>query len=127
MRDAQDWPDELDAVVAAPENHVLLFENEAVRVLDIRVAPGQTVPLHTHRWAGILYLLRWSECVRRDADGSVMMDSRMGEKPAEGASFWSPAIGPHTLENVGSGELHVIGVELKERPPELVITPARQG
>lgn len=30
------WPDELDAVVAAPHQHRLLFENAHVRVLDTR-------------------------------------------------------------------------------------------
>lgn len=109
----EDWPDELDAVIAAPQNHVLVFENEAVRVLDITVAPGETVPLHTHRWPGILYLLSWSASIRRDAEGSVMMDSRTAPPPAEKTAFWSPALGPHTLENVGTTELHVLGIELK--------------
>jgi hypothetical protein len=48
------WPDELDALQAAPGYHVLLFENESVRVLDTRVRQGQMVPLHTHRWPAAL-------------------------------------------------------------------------
>src|ERR1700750_2068408 len=32
-------PDQLDALNAAPRFHVLLFENELVRVLDTRVPP----------------------------------------------------------------------------------------
>ncbi|MFN2189360.1 MAG: hypothetical protein ACK2T3_11395 [Candidatus Promineifilaceae bacterium] len=51
------WPEELDALVAAPENHTLLFENESLRVLDTRIAPGGTTPVHTHRWPGALYTL----------------------------------------------------------------------
>jgi quercetin dioxygenase-like cupin family protein len=57
MQNPQQWPDELDALIAAPQHHILLFENEAVRVLDTRIPPGQTVPLHTHRWPGTLYIL----------------------------------------------------------------------
>ena len=113
MHDAETWPDHLDAVMAAPRNHVLLLENEAVRVLDITVAPGETVPLHTHRWPGILYWLSWSDCIRRDAAGAVMMDSRETLHPTENTVSWSPAIGPHTLQNIGTAKLHVIGVELK--------------
>ena len=94
MPDAQNWPDELDAAIAAPRNHVLLFENDSVRVLDITVAPGETVPLHTHRWPGILYGLSWSDCVRRDAQGSVMMDSRLSPKLLDGAAVWSPLNAP---------------------------------
>ena len=29
------WPDALDAVVAAPQNHKVLLENDRVRVLDV--------------------------------------------------------------------------------------------
>ncbi|MGI4829650.1 MAG: hypothetical protein ACRYFU_15860 [Janthinobacterium lividum] len=111
--DTQEWPGGLDALIAAPQHHVLLFENESVRVLDITVAAGDIVPLHTHRWPGILYLRSWSDCVRRDADGAVMMDSRTSTNPSEGTAFWSPAMRPHTLENIGNSVLHVIGVELK--------------
>jgi quercetin dioxygenase-like cupin family protein len=49
------WPDALDAVIAAPHNHHVLFENDAVRVLDTTVRPGETVPLHTHRWPSSHY------------------------------------------------------------------------
>jgi hypothetical protein len=43
------WPDTLDALTAAPEHHWLVFENERVRVLKVRIGPGEIVPLHTHR------------------------------------------------------------------------------
>jgi len=113
MPNPEEWPEELDALIAAPRHHVLLFENDAVRVLDTTVSPGQIVPLHTHRWPAALYLLSWSDFVRRDAEGVVLMDSRTMSKPAVGAAMWSPAMPPHTLENVGDAELRVIGVELK--------------
>lgn len=54
----QEWPDSLDAMVAAPEHHEVLLENERVRVLDSRIKPGDTVPVHTHRWASVLYIQR---------------------------------------------------------------------
>ena len=47
------WPASLDALAAAPESHRLLFENGAVRVLETRIASGQTTQVHTHRWPGI--------------------------------------------------------------------------
>ena len=65
MSNQQDWPDELDALTAAPEFHTLLFENESLRVLDTKIPPGLTTPLHTHRWPGALYILSWSERSRR--------------------------------------------------------------
>jgi hypothetical protein len=117
MLDEQDrlmkWPDELDALQAAPRHHTLLFENELVRVLETSVPPGETVPLHTHRWPAALYILNSSHFVRRDGVGSTMADSRLVGKPAEGIALWSGPLPPHTLENVGESELRVISVELK--------------
>jgi hypothetical protein len=113
MSKQQNWPGELDALEAAPRHHTLLFENELVRVLDTTVPPGDTVPLHTHRWPAALYILSWSHFVRRDGAGSTMVDSRMAGKPAEGIALWSDPLPPHTLENVGGSELRVISVELK--------------
>jgi hypothetical protein len=113
MSNDQDWPDALDALQAAPQHHTLLFENELVRVLDTTVPPGETVPLHTHRWPAALYILKWSDFVRRDGEGSIMADSRAAGKPADGIAVWSGPLPPHTLENVGESELQVISVELK--------------
>ena len=104
----------LDAVSAAPVHHRVLFENDEVRVLDTRIAPGEHTPVHTHAWPGVLYIRSWSDFVRRDADGNVLVDSRtMAAKPADGATLWSPALGPHSAENVGDQSLLVLAVELK--------------
>jgi hypothetical protein len=109
------WPDSLDALVAAGESHRLLFENDTVRVIETRIAPGQTTPVHTHRWPGVLYIRGFSDFVRRDGDGTVLVDTRTGGAalPEPGAAIWSAALPPHTLENVGGTEIHVIGFELK--------------
>ena len=108
------WPPALDALVAAPEHHTLLFENAAVRVLDTRIAPGHRTPVHTHRWPGVLYVLGWSAFVRRDAAGNVLMDSRTAGGPPPSQALWSPPLPPHSLENVGTADIHVISVELKQ-------------
>jgi hypothetical protein len=117
MRSLPDWPDDLDALRAASEYHTPLFENESVRVLDTRVLPGETVPLHTHCWPAVQYIVSWSDVVRRDAEERVILDSRQIEKkPSAGTSSWLEPLGPHTLENVGDRELRVISVELKGGP-----------
>ncbi len=113
----QPWPPELDALVAAPKHHRLLFENDRVRVLDTRIAPGDTVPLHTHRWPAVHEIRSWSDFVRRDAEGRVTADTRGKPTPASlPAVMWGEPLPPHTLENVGSTELHVISTELKPAP-----------
>jgi len=65
------WPNELDALVAAPAHHTLVLENDRVRVLDARVECGDSVPVHTHRWPSIQYLTSVSDFVRREADGLI--------------------------------------------------------
>ena len=113
------WPESLDALIAAPLHHTPLFENEHVRVLDTRIAPGQTVPVHTHRWPSVLYVLGWSDFIRRDATGHVVVDTRTSPSPSELPTvLWSGPLAPHSLENVGQSEIQIISVELKEEAAE---------
>jgi hypothetical protein len=109
-----DRPDSLDAIIAAPDHHEVLLENDQVRVLDTRIGPGETTPVHTHSWPGVLYVLTWSDFVRYDAEGRVLLDSRtLGSRPAAGTTLWSAPLGPHCAKNVGDKELRVIAIELK--------------
>ncbi len=52
-RSKTDFPDGFDAVQAAPRSHLVLFENSFVRVLQVAVEPGMTVPWHHHRWPSL--------------------------------------------------------------------------
>jgi len=113
MPNAQDRPPHLEALIAAPDHHFLLTENESVRVLDTIIRPGQTTPLHTHCWPGVLHVREWSQFIRRDAQGDVLLDSRTIDPPAVGSALWTPLLPPHTLENIGDSAVHVVSVELK--------------
>jgi quercetin dioxygenase-like cupin family protein len=103
----------LDAMIAAPDHHGVLFENERVRVLDTRVQPGERTAVHAHEWPAALYVLSWSDFIRRDGDGNVLVDSRDRPGAAPGAGFWIEPLPPHSVENVGSADLHIIAVEVK--------------
>jgi hypothetical protein len=106
------WPDELDAVIAAPKHHTLILENDRVRLLDTRIPVGGTVPVHTHRWPAVYYTLRFSHFVRRDGEGAVLFDSRT-LSTAMPAAAWLDCLPPHSVENVGDVEIHLVSVELK--------------
>jgi len=113
---SREWPEELDALTAAPANHRLLLENERVRVLETVVAPGASTPVHTHRWASVEYVLSAASFVRRNGDGRVVFDSRAaGAELRPFEVLWSEPFPPHSVENVGDTELRVIMVELKDR------------
>lgn len=105
---------DLDAVIAAPKFHKLLFENERVRVLDTCVEPGETVPVHTHRWPASYYILSFDHFIRRDGDGKILVDTRdAGVHMEPGSSAWGEPLGPHSLENVGQRPIRIIVTELK--------------
>ena len=71
--------------------------------------------MHTHRWPGTLYVLSWGDYVRRDGDGNVTTDTRENSGLFETPRvIWLDALPPHSLENVGSTDIHVIHVELKD-------------
>jgi hypothetical protein len=109
------WPDELDALTAAPQHHNLLFENEYVRVLNANIPASQITALHTHRFAASNIVISWSDFIRYDAEGNVLLDSRsMGKTVEPHSALWSEPLGPHSLKNVGANDLHIISVEIKK-------------
>ena len=109
------WPDALDALTAAPAHHTLLFENERVRVVQTRIPAGQIVPVHTHRWSAVAFILAWSDLVRRDPEGNVTLDTRSGrEVPRSNAPMWLEPLVPHSVENVGDTEFNAVQVEIKD-------------
>ena len=103
------WKPELDATVAAPENHKVLLENDEVRVLEVYIAPGSIERLHVHRYPSVIYLESSPHLIEHFQDGSV---NDRGVRP-KGAR-WLPISQGHYLENVDTFALHAIRVELKK-------------
>lgn len=100
--------------MAAPDHHKLVLENDLVRVLDTHIPAGDVVPVHTHRWPAVYYTISAGEFVRRDGEGKVLLDTRTHP------SFQDQPLGrfieclpPHSVENVGDSEIHLISVEIK--------------
>ena len=115
MDDPSPGLEALDAMSASPDHHTVLLENDQVRVLDTRLAPGARTAVHTHRWPAALYVLSWSDFVRYDPDGRVLVDSKaMGMAPAPGEAIWGPPLVPHYVENTGDRLLHIVAVEVKQ-------------
>jgi hypothetical protein len=114
-KQAWDWPESLDALVAAPGNHSLLFENERVRVVQTRILPGSSTPVHTHRWPSVMFVIAWSHLVRFDDLGNVLMDTRQSaEVPALNSPAWLEPLPPHSVKNVGDAEFRAVQVEIKD-------------
>ena len=105
--------DPLDAMSAAAAHHDVLFENDEVRILDTNVKPGERTPVHAHERPAALYVISWSDFIRRDPNGEMMVDSRDRKIGEDGAGLWLPPLPPHSIENIGSTDLHIIAVEVK--------------
>jgi hypothetical protein len=115
VRQPWPWPEELDAVIAAPAFHRNLFENDLVRYLEVIIRPGEFVPVHTHRWPSVIYVRSTSDFIRRDGEGRVLFDSRQAGAPPKTPSVeWVGSLPPHSIENVGTSEVHLLTVELKQ-------------
>ncbi|SOB87537.1 hypothetical protein SAMN06297144_2669 [Sphingomonas guangdongensis] len=113
-------PADLDAVVAAPRNHVVLLENDEVRVLQVTVAPGETEAIHEHRWPSVIHIQSWqpAEDVRYAVRNGRMVELSRTALPAGAPppAIWSPREEPHAITNKGSAPFRLFRVELK-RPP----------
>ena len=108
------WPDNLDAVKAAPENHKVIFENEHVRVLEVSIAAHSKEPIHAHCWPGTLYVQQAGDAIDRDANGKILFDSRqLKVKPRAPFVEWTPQEPPHSIENLDDLPLKLIRVENK--------------
>ena len=114
MNPESPWPPELDGVIAAPDHHNVLFENDEVRVIETTVKAGDTTPVHTHPKT-VMYVVSGTHFVRRDDSDQVMVDTRdQGESFVMLSVIWSDGTPPHVIENPGEDDLIVIGVELKD-------------
>jgi quercetin dioxygenase-like cupin family protein len=108
------WPDKLDAVIAAPDNHRILLENDRVRVLEVTIKPKTKEPVHAHRWPSVLYIDKAGDFIDYEGQGKVLFDSRTAKEPIKyPVTQWLEAQAPHAVENLSAEPVHLIRVELK--------------
>ena len=96
-----------DPVKVDPKHYSVVFENNAVRVLHIHYAPGEKSVMHSHPDAVVVYLEDQKAKMTHPDGKSEEMSGKKGE------AVFSPA-GAHLPENIGSGPIEVILVELKK-------------
>jgi quercetin dioxygenase-like cupin family protein len=97
-----------DPVKVDPNHYKVEFENASVRVLRVKVGPGEKSVMHRHPNAVAIF----------QTGGRVKFtfpDGKTEERDiTAGTTLWTPAI-THQPENIGSSEFEVILVELKAR------------
>jgi quercetin dioxygenase-like cupin family protein len=97
-----------DTMAAAPDAYELLLENERVRVMNLKLKPGQTAPMHNHPDAHVVYVVDGARLKLTFPDGKeAVLDLTAGQ------TLWIDA-GAHETENVGPSDCHNFVVEVKQ-------------
>ena len=111
--DPADFAEEL--TVATSNRQIgssLWFENDHVRVFEVRLEPGERGPFHVHDTTYFWTVVEPGRGLQRFADGSfVVRDYALGETRYLENSPDEPLV--HDLENVGPSTLRFVTVELK--------------
>lgn len=99
-----------DPVKVDANHYKVEFENDQVRVLRIKVGPGEKSVMHQHPNAVAIFVT--------DTNGKFTFPDGKTEDATRkaGDALWTPAT-THQPENVGAQPFEVILVELKGKPP----------
>lgn len=121
--EARRRPEELaerDPVRLAPGDYRVAFQNEWLRLLDIRHEPGSLSPMHSH--PAYLGFILDAGHVR-----FITPDGRSEE--VDLPEWWAGFVGPetHAVENIGDAPIHALNLELKRMPGEADVVPLLTG
>ena len=119
--DPATWDPTLDAVIAAPKHHKVLFENENLRVLEVTLEHEDEEPVHHHRWPSVFVFDQVQGPVHDIApDGTPLPPNRdvmkaIGGWDGKGCLVVNMAPQPAGRVHNASGKtIHGIRVEMKK-------------
>ena len=94
-----------DSTVVDPSGHRIALDNEHVRILEVRVPEGASLPLHSHPPRAVVAIGSYRLKSTDEAGHTTIVDRRPGEV------VWSD--GEDHLAEVLIGPVHAIEVEVK--------------
>ena len=99
-----------DAVKIHDPNMTIVLENAYVRVLSVRVPPGEKEPWHTHTWPAVVVYFHLPPSQRLSPDGKKTPRAELKELQVT----YDPNSQPlHSVENLGTEMYQAYRVELK--------------
>lgn len=110
-----------DAVTAAPYSHRVMFEDEHVRVLEIRLPPGASEPVHIHALPSVIHgetgggggaKFLYTEYRWMNGEFIKVRENEV-EASAGTRAVWSGPEGPHSITNIGPVGVKFTRVEIK--------------
>jgi hypothetical protein len=108
----------LDGVLAAPENHAILYEDDEIRVVSVSIAPGAIEKPHHHRLPSIFVVDRLVKL--RDFNGATGEEIQLPipkdvEFPITLKFLPQPL---HYVENLDTSPFHATRIEFKKGFPQ---------
>lgn len=99
-----------DPVKVAPNVYKkVLLENDRVRVMQVEITPGETVPWHHHPDHTIYALTDGKMEITDKGKAPVTMDIKAGD------ALYIPSV-THMAKNLGDTTVNLIVTEIKPRP-----------
>ena len=99
---------DLDAIIAAPEFHKLIFENPFFRIFESVIKPRQIVPFHIHRGDCLILTVQGSRFISNDGVNRVVEEWYPMVERIEGNEQ------VHSFQNVGSADFLGLVFEIKK-------------
>jgi hypothetical protein len=111
--DPATWDPALDGVLAAPENHTVLYEDEAIRVISVSIAPGAIEKPHHHCLPAVFVVDRLVRV--RDFNGATAEEIPLpipkdAPLPITAKFLPQPL---HYVENLDTRPFHATRIEFK--------------
>lgn len=114
------WPENLDALKAAPENHTVVFEDDNMRVLAVLLDGKKSEPIHTHKYKSVMWISKpivpcQINNYKKDEKGNLVKTDSMtiNEMPVNIGQMVDPE-GPTSITNLGSENGLAYRVEFKK-------------
>jgi hypothetical protein len=111
-----------DAVKIHNPNITVVLENAYVRVLSVKVPPGEKEPWHTHTWPAIVVYFHLPPSQRLSPDGKNTPRAELKEMQVTYDAASQPL---HSVENLGTVAYQAYRVELKPTTTTPIVRAAR--
>jgi len=91
----------MDAVLEAPKEHKIVFENPYVRILLVSVAPGEREPFHVHAWHRFCIVMKSTTYKEELENGTCIEEFPVGFYDLPGGDYGAYTnVGEHADESL---------------------------
>jgi len=97
---------------ATHASRTTLLDNDEVFVAASTYPAGGSLPVHTHRFPSVVYVVEGGSLETTTPDGTV---ERYDVRPDE--TLWSPAANAHSARNIGTTPIRIVEIEVKHATP----------